>query len=102
MERVMDNPHSRSPASIITGWAAATASWFRARHMKREKNQIIQMLASQDERLLNDIGLSHPKLLKDLGHDPRELPGFFNAGTYLNPLFRNLGGIRKSHIGEQR
>lgn len=102
MTRKTDGSH-RIDSNAITGeWTRTIVSGFRAWRERRLKQQVIQSLIAQDERILDDIGLSRMKLVGDLGHDPCAFPGFFNAGTFLHPNFRNEFGISGNHIGECR
>lgn len=102
MAQETDGLHSFGSNSSKDRWALAIASGFRTWREERAKKLVIQQLVDQDERILEDIGLSRSKLVRDLGHDPCDLPGHFNAGTYLNPNFQNQCSISQNHASRRR
>lgn len=94
----LEGPHSIAPMPITDKWIKAIDSWFRVWCEKRARKQSLHLLASHDERILEDIGLPRSELVRELGYDPSELPRLFGANAHINPYLWKENDISSDHV----
>lgn len=85
MAHVTDRLHDTGSLLSTELWTGKIASWLRARIEKHARKQDILHLLAHNDRLLDDMGVSRPELVSELGYDPGELPGLYRLGTYRMP-----------------
>lgn len=88
--------HASSPA-IKDGWRTSIVSWLSREHENNIRKTRLKKLLSYDDHTLEDVGLSRPKVIQELGYDPREAQHIYSVFTYPNPYLSTGSVIIKNH-----
>lgn len=75
----------------------STVLWFAGVRKRYVEKQNLNTLLSGKNRTLEDIGLSRPDLVNELGYDPRELERMRAGLAYPNPYLWNVSAMNSDH-----